>query len=133
MQAVGDFLNSSQTAQNAAASSGQVEGAHLFGITLIGATPDNLRKLALTVGFVIAAVLLTWALRRLLGLFIGTRSGTRFQFWAKQGVSLIIAGILILAVMSIWFDNPARLAGALGLVGAGIAFALQRVITAVAG
>jgi len=35
--------------------------------------------------------------------------------------------------MSIWFDNPARLATAVGLVGAGIAFALQRVITAVAG
>jgi small-conductance mechanosensitive channel len=35
--------------------------------------------------------------------------------------------------MSIWFDNPARLATAIGLVGAGVAFALQRVITAVAG
>jgi small-conductance mechanosensitive channel len=35
--------------------------------------------------------------------------------------------------MSIWFDSPARLATALGLIGAGIAFALQRVITAVAG
>ena len=36
-------------------------------------------------------------------------------------------------MLSIWFDNPARLATAIGLVGAGIAFALQRVITAVAG
>jgi small-conductance mechanosensitive channel len=35
--------------------------------------------------------------------------------------------------MSIWFDNPARLASVVGLIGAGIAFALQRVITAVAG
>jgi small-conductance mechanosensitive channel len=35
--------------------------------------------------------------------------------------------------MSIWFDNPARLAAAIGLIGAGVAFALQRVITAVAG
>jgi small-conductance mechanosensitive channel len=32
-----------------------------------------------------------------------------------------------------WFDDPARLATALGLVTAGFAFALQRVITAVAG
>jgi small-conductance mechanosensitive channel len=75
----------------------------------------------------------TWLLRAFLGLFIGSRSGTRFQFWAKQGVSLIVAAILILGIMSIWFDNPARLAGALALVGAGVAFALQRVITAVAG
>ena len=56
-----------------------------------------------------------------------------FQFWAKQGVSLIVAAILLLGILSIWFDNPARLASALGLIGAGIAFALQRVITAVAG
>src|SRR5207237_6263668 len=39
----------------------------------------------------------------------------------------------LVGVASIWFDNPARLAGVVGLIGAGIAFALQRVITAVAG
>ncbi len=41
--------------------------------------------------------------------------------------------MVILAIMSIWFDDPTRLATALGLVTAGLAFALQRVITAVAG
>jgi small-conductance mechanosensitive channel len=87
----------------------------------------------LTFGFIVAAWLITKALRFVLGLFIGSRTGTRFQFWAKQGVSLIISAIVILAVMSVWFDNPARLAGVLGLIGAGVAFALQRVITAVAG
>jgi small-conductance mechanosensitive channel len=115
------------------AAAAPVEGAHLFGLTLIGATPDNLRKLLLTIGFVVVAWLLTRGLRALLGLFIGSRSGTRFQFWAKQGVSLVVATILLLGIMSIWFDNPARLAGAFGLIGAGVAFALQRVITAVAG
>ena len=132
-QGIGDLLNTAETAQNNVASSGQVEGAHLFGITLIGATSDNLHKVLLTVGFILVALVVTSALRSILGLFIGTRSGTRFQFWAKQGVSLIVAGILILGVMSIWFDSPTRLAGALGLIGAGVAFALQRVITAVAG
>jgi small-conductance mechanosensitive channel len=78
-------------------------------------------------------VVITWLIRSLLALLIGSRTGTRIQFWAKQGVSLIIAAILILGVMSIWFDNPARLAGAVALIGAGVAFALQRVITAVAG
>jgi small-conductance mechanosensitive channel len=123
------------TAPNAPASaaSGSVHGPHLFGVTLIGATSDNLHKLLLTIGAVALAWLLTTALRAILGLFIGSRSGTRFQFWAKQGVSLIIACILALGIMSIWFDNPVRLAQAMGLIGAGIAFALQRVITAVAG
>jgi small-conductance mechanosensitive channel len=130
-QGIANLVNSAQSAQSASAAS--THGAHLFGITLIGATPDNLHKLLLTVAFVVAGWLVTRALRGILGLFIGSRSGTRFQFWAKQGVSLIVAGILILSIMSLWFDNPARLAGALGLIGAGVAFAMQRVITAVAG
>ena len=61
-------------------------------------------------GFIAVAWTVAWMLRQILKLFIGTRSGTRFQFWAKQGVSLVVAAILILGVMSIWFDNPARLA-----------------------
>jgi small-conductance mechanosensitive channel len=119
------------TAQNNAAA--PVEGARVFGVTLIGATSHNLHKLILTVVFIAIAWLIAWVLRQILKLFIGTRSGTRFQFWAKQGVSLVVAAILILGILSIWFDNPTRLASALGLIGAGIAFALQRVITAVAG
>jgi small-conductance mechanosensitive channel len=133
VQGISDLLNSAATTQNGAASAAHVEGANIFGITLIGATSENLHKLLLTAGFILSAYLIATLLRWLLSLFIGSRSGTRFQFWAKQGVSLIIAGILLLGVMSIWFDNPARLAGALGLIGAGVAFALQRVITAVAG
>jgi small-conductance mechanosensitive channel len=115
------------------ASAPSPDAVRIFGVTLIGATPHNLHKLLLTVGFIAIAWIFAWVLRQILKLFIGTRSGTRFQFWAKQGVSLIIAGIVILGIMSIWFDNPAQLASVLGLIGAGIAFALQRVITAVAG
>jgi small-conductance mechanosensitive channel len=39
----------------------------------------------------------------------------------------------IIGAVSIWFDDPTRLTTALGFVTAGVAFALQRVITAVAG
>ncbi len=109
------------------------EALQLFGVTLIGATPENLRKLLLTFVLVAAAFLIAWALRALLRGFIGSRSGTRFHFWARQVVSLTIATLLLLGIASIWFDNPARLATVLGLLGAGLAFALQRVITAVAG
>jgi small-conductance mechanosensitive channel len=115
------------------AAHGQVQGLRIFGVTMIGATQHNWHKLLLTVAFIAIAWTIAWALRQILKLFIGSQSGTRFQFWAKQGVSLIVAAILILGVMSIWFDSPARLASVLGLIGAGIAFALQRVITAVAG
>lgn len=109
------------------------EAIRLFGVTLLGATPENLRKLLLTFAFLAGAMVATWLLRLLLRTFIGSRSGTRFHFWARQVVSLSMALLLLLAIASIWFDNPARLATALGLIGAGLAFALQRVITAVAG
>jgi len=109
------------------------DALRIFGVTLIGATPHNLHKLLLTLGFIAVAWVFAWIVRQILKLFIGTRSGTRFQFWAKQGVSLVVAALVIVGVMSIWFDNPTRLASVLGLIGAGVAFALQRVITAVAG
>ena len=105
----------------------------LFGVTLIGATPENLRKLLLTFALIAAALVITTLLRRLLRLAIGTRAGTRFQFWARQVVSLSVAALLLMGVASIWFDNPARLATVVGLIGAGLAFALQKVITAIAG
>lgn len=120
-------------AQNSATPAGHGHGVHLFGVTLIGATAENGHKLVLTIGFIAIAWIVAWILRKLLGLLVGSRSGTMVQFWAKQGVSLIIAAILILGIMSIWFDNPARLAAVLGLIGAGIAFAMQQVVTAVAG
>ena len=109
------------------------EALRIFGVTLIGATAENGRKLVLTLAFVVLAWLITKALRLILGQFVGTRSGTRFQFWAKQGVSLIVAAILLIGIASVWFDNPARLASVIGIIGAGIAFAMQRVITAIAG
>jgi small-conductance mechanosensitive channel len=131
VQGLTDLLNTAQPAQNNAAA--HVEGARIFGVTLIGATSHNLHKLLLTIAFIVAAWVFAWGLRQVLKLLIGSRTGTRIQFWAKQGVSLIVAAILVLGILSIWFDNPARLASVIGLIGAGVAFALQRVITAIAG
>src|SRR4051794_41495133 len=116
--------------QNNAAASAPVHGAHVAGVTLIGATPGNLHKLLLTLGFIVGAWLITKLLRFVLGLFIGSRTGTRFQFWAKQGVSLIVAAILLVAVMLGLFGKPARLAGGVGVVWGGGAFWLSRRVPA---
>jgi small-conductance mechanosensitive channel len=105
----------------------------IFGVTLIGATPENGRKLLLTFGFIVAVLALGWLLRQ------GTRAlsrlseNRRISFWGRQVVNLAIAGLLLIGVLSVWFDDPNRLATAAGLVTAGLAFALQRVITATAG
>jgi len=105
----------------------------IFGVKLIGATPENGRRLLLTMAFVVVVLLagrvLKWSVWRL-NRGIKDR---RPAFWSRQAVNIGIAVLLVLGVLSIWFDDPTRLTTALGLVTAGLAFALQRVVTAIAG
>jgi len=108
-------------------------GLHLFGVTLLGATPENGRKLLLT----LAVIVICWGSNRLLRAAfrpLASRShSARLHFWTRQAISILTAIIGCIGVLSIWFDDPARVSTALGLVTAGLAFALQRVITATAG
>jgi small-conductance mechanosensitive channel len=54
------------------------------------------------------------------------------RFWWRQAIRLGTAGVALLLLVSIWFDDPRRLTTAAGLVTAGLAIALQRVVTAFA-
>lgn len=100
------------------------EPLELFGVTLIGATPENLRKLLMSAALLAAVLLATWLIRAMLKSLVGSKLGTKVHFWARQAVSLFMALLLLLGIASIWFDNPARMATMLGLLGAGLAFAL---------
>lgn len=108
-------------------------GLHLFGITLIGVSAANGRRLLLTLAFVAAALILGRGLRLAVARLTRRVGDRRAAFWSRQAVNIAVAGLLTVGVVSIWFEDPTRLATALGLVTAGLAFALQRVITAVAG
>ena len=55
------------------------------------------------------------------------------RFWTRQAINLLVAVVLILGLLSIWFNDPTRLTTAFGLVTAGLAFALQQVVTSIAG
>jgi len=103
-----------------------------FGIRWMGVNAENGHKLLLTVALLAIAYLLSRASRLLLARPLGQRSRAA-RFWARQIVAVTIAVVTILALMSIWFDNPARLTTAMGLATAGLAFALQKVITSLAG
>ena len=105
----------------------------IFGTKLVGFTPANGGKLVLTFAFVLVLLALGRAMRAVAGLFLRGRNNARADFWARQGVSLFIALFMLIGIASIWFDDPTRLSTALGLVSAGLAFALQKVITAFAG
>lgn len=114
-------------------STGPNGALQVFGVTLIGATSDNGRRLLLTLGFIIAVLLFGWALRHLTSWVSHFSKDRRISFWGRQAVNIALFLLLLIGVLSIWFDDPNRLATAAGLVTAGLAFALQRVITATAG
>jgi small-conductance mechanosensitive channel len=106
----------------------------LYGIRFVRLNPENGRKLLLTFGLVLVVVFLRWLLRAITRALIrGNAKLWRGRFWTHQGISVVSAGILIIGIISIWFDNRARLGTFVGLVTAGIAFALQKVITSLAG
>ncbi len=94
-------------------------------------------EIGLKVLFTIAFLLVLWLLRRVANAFIRESIRDRYNgqiwFWAGQALNLLTAVLLILGLLEIWFDNPNRLATAIGLVTAGVAFALQKVIAAIAG
>lgn len=108
---------------------------HLFGIDWVGVNAGNGRRLLLSIAFVAVVAVSGRLLRGLIGLLLRRTDDTGIQtrFWTRQGISLLAAIVLILGLLSIWFDDPTRLATALGLVSAGMAFALQQVVTSIAG
>jgi small-conductance mechanosensitive channel len=64
---------------------------------------------------------------------VGARENDRLRFWWRQGIRLVTAVVFLTGLISIWLDNPATFGQFAAFVTAGIAFALQRVITAIAG
>ncbi len=111
---------------------GPNQAVQLFGVKLVGVNADNGRKLLFTLAFFALLFILNWVLSRVTGAVL--REGhERYRFWTRQGIQVFSAVLLVLGTASIWFDDPARLTTALGLVTAGLAFALQRVVTAIAG
>lgn len=105
----------------------------IFGIKLVGFTAENGMKLLLTVVLVLAFWLLSRLLRKTARALMRGRTDARSMFWSNQAISITGTLLFLVGFVSIWFDDPTRLATGLGLVTAGLAFALQRVVTSIAG
>ncbi len=104
-----------------------------FGVRLIGLTAESGRKLLLTLALLFALWLLSKLLRALLRAAFGKRKDVAASFWSRQAVHIGIAAIGILGFISIWFDQPGRIGSMAGLITAGLAVALAKAVTAVAG
>jgi len=104
-----------------------------FGIRLVGFNSENGRKLLLAVGLIILVMVARSLLNALLRVVLKGSKNEAARFWTQQIMNLLSATLIIVGFLSIWFDDPTRLTTAAGLLTAGLAFALQKVITAVAG
>lgn len=104
----------------------------LFNITFIGVNVRTGKKVLLT----LALILVVYGIRSLALRFVRSRVTSRPDpagFWSRQGIQLVSAIAIVLGVISIWVNPGSDLTVGLGLISAGLAFALQQVITAVAG
>ncbi|HEY1685321.1 MAG TPA: mechanosensitive ion channel domain-containing protein [Tepidisphaeraceae bacterium] len=111
-------------------SDGHVE---IFGTKLIGVDAENGRRLLLTIGYIAAVMILSFVLRGILRLLLHNWRGKRIAFWVRQIIRLLTTIIILIGIISIWCGNSGNAGTFFGLFSAGLAFALQRVITAFAG
>ena len=104
----------------------------VLGVTLVGVSVTTAVKLLFT-GLLVAAAMLLRAgallvLRRVLG---GEVADPR-RFWARQALQVVTAVVLVLGTVSIWITPETDVSTGIGLISAGLAFALQQVIVSLA-
>jgi len=105
----------------------------VFGVRLVGVNEETGQKLLLTIGLILGLLLLRATVVGVAHVITGRHRNERVMFWTRQGASITAAGLAVVGLLSIWFDDPRRLTTGLGVFSAGLAFALQRVVTALAG
>ncbi|MGE5270478.1 MAG: mechanosensitive ion channel family protein [Thiohalocapsa sp.] len=104
----------------------------LFGVRLVGFTAESGRKVLLSAGLVIGIIVLAKLLHWAASLAATGERSHRAVFWTRQAIALTLAAVSIFGALAIWFNDPTRLTTVLGWFAAGLAVALQRVITAIA-
>jgi small-conductance mechanosensitive channel len=105
----------------------------IYGIKLIGVNTHTGEKLLFTLVLIALFIIVRRGLKALTKLVFARFQQHRIRFWTRQGIDVATTVVFIVVLISIWFDNPANLATGFGLAAAGLAFALQKVITSLAG
>lgn len=112
---------------------GPSHAVYIFDTRLVGVNADNGKKLLFTLILIASLLILGWILRIIARHMLSGRRNERAEFWTRQGIRLFVGVFILFGIAAIWFDDPTTLTTALGLITAGLAFALQKVVTAIAG
>jgi small-conductance mechanosensitive channel len=105
----------------------------IFHVTLIGVNQLNGEKVLLTLALIAFIVVVRYLLHYLIRTVQRFSWAERFRFWTHQAINLATTAFFIVALISIWVGPKAHWATVGGLIGAGVAFALQKFIIAIAG
>ncbi len=105
----------------------------ILGVKLVGFTAENGKKILLTLAFLLIVYMVQRFLQWMTRIFLSKQKNIQVGFWSRQAIRLTSTLMMMIGLVSIWFDDPTRLTTAVGLVTAGLAFALQKVVTAIAG
>ena len=110
---------------------GPNQAVEILGVKLVGVTAENGWKVAFTVAFIVLLRLAAGGAHRAAHRWF--QDSRHLEFWSRQFIRITGLVLGVVGIVSIWFDDPGRVAAGLGLFSAGLAFALQRVVTAFAG
>jgi small-conductance mechanosensitive channel len=109
------------------------EPFEVFGVRLLGISVESGLKLLLSIALIAIVLVVRRLVLRLIRALPSDERAPRVRFWGRQAVSLGSTAVIVFGLVSLWFDDPGRAGTALGLFSAGLAFALQKVVTAIAG
>ena len=104
----------------------------VFNIELIGINGRNGKKLLFSLLLVVLVYSIRWAAMRLVRRSV-KEGPDPAGFWSRQGIQLAAFAVLVLGIASIWINPGTDISAGIGLLSAGLAFALQKLITAFAG
>ncbi len=100
------------------------DAVKIFGVTLVGISTTTGVKLLFTTGLVLVVLLLRGLALAISRRLLGGEVGDSRRFWARQGIQVLVAVVLVLGVVSIWVTPTTDITTGLGLISAGLAFAL---------
>jgi small-conductance mechanosensitive channel len=101
-------------------------------IAHLGAGSDHGSKALFTLALIAGLAVLRWLAGTFVERVLRTRENPHVRFWAWQLLSLATLVGMAAIVAAVWLPDVARLGTFLGLLSAGLAFALQKVITSFA-
>lgn len=112
----------------ASALAGGSDAVTFLGVTLVGVSATTGVKLLFTLVLVVVVVLLRRLALRAFRRVLGGEVADPRRFWARQALQVVVAVVLVLGVVSIWITPTTNVSTGIGLISAGLAFALQQVI-----